>query len=93
MTDKYTRMTNRGMQALLNRGEAMDVSSFEKTPEGWYKIPKGRFNPDSDMDLCVAATEEWIKSVGRNLATGEVFASIHETFYPAKSGWECVWLR
>ena len=31
--------------------------------------------------------------VGKNLATGEVFASIHGNFYPPKNGWECVWLR
>jgi len=93
MTDKYTHLNNLAMQALLNSGEALDVSLCEKTPEGWYKLPAGLFDVTGDVDLCVAGTETWINSVGKNLATGEVFASIYGNFYPAKNGWECVWLR
>jgi len=93
MTDKYTHLTNLAMQALLNTGEALDVSRCEKTPEGWYKIPPGLMDVAGDVDLCVVPTETWINSVGKNLTTGEVFASIHGNFYPAKNGWECVWLR
>jgi hypothetical protein len=93
MTDKYTHLTNLAMQALLNTGEALDVSQCEKTPEGWYKLPAGLMDVAGDVDLCVVPTETWINSVGKNLTTGEVFASIHGNFYPAKNGWECVWLR
>ena len=92
MTDKYTHLTNLAMQALLNSGEALDVSHCERTPEGWYKLPHGLLDV-TDVDLVVAPTEQWINSVGKNLATGEVFASIHGNFYPPKNGWECVWLR
>lgn len=84
-------MDNLAMEALLKTGEAVDVSGYEKTPEGWYKIPD--WQGVRDLDLCVASIERWIHSVGKNLATGEVFASTTNVFYPPKNGWECVWLR
>jgi hypothetical protein len=79
------------MEAMIKNDIARDVSKFEKTPEGWYKLPDESY---ADFELCIADTEQWIKSVGKNLKTGELFASPFEkSFQSVKKGWECLWIR
>jgi len=81
---------NQAMERMVQDGEAIDVSGFERTPEGYYRIPAGL--AFGDKDLCDAKTEEWIWSVGRS-PTGEFFASTKSNFYPAPEGRTCAWLR
>jgi hypothetical protein len=50
------------MQEKLERGDATDVSSYERTPEGWYVFPHMAV---VGQDYCDAQTEEWIWVVGQ----------------------------
>lgn len=82
-------MLNKAMEQKLVRGEAIDVGIYPKTWDGDLVLP-----PDlaiGDHDFCVAATESWIWSVGRD-SSGRVLASTTSKFYQ-NPGFECLWLR
>lgn len=83
-------MQNRAMEAKLAKGEAIDVSKWERTPDGDYRMPKGQ-EFVADVDYCDAELEAWIWSIGE-LADGSVVASTASKFYQA-AGVECLWLR
>ncbi len=78
------------MEKLLNSGAALDLSIYERTHDGDIKLPVDL--DIDDKDLCLAKTEEWIWSVGRNVLTDEVLASTTSKFYQDPS-YECLWLR
>lgn len=79
------------MEAMLENGVARDVSKFEKTSEGYYKLPDESW---ADFELCDAETEQWIKSVGKHFKTGKLVASLYEvSFQSPRNGWDCVWIR
>lgn len=84
-------MQNKEMEAMLRDGTARDVSMFEQTAEGYFKLPDESY---ADFELCVADTEHWIKSVGKHFKTGKYVASLYEvSFQSPRSGWDCVWIR
>jgi hypothetical protein len=76
------------MQEKLEKGEAIDISRCERTPEGLYRLELF----DSNKDYCNAETEEWIWSVGRNRNTNVILAA-HDTRFYQNPGWECLFLR
>lgn len=82
-------MDNKAMERKLESGEAQDVSSFERTPEGYYVVPEGT---DLETDFCDSKTEEWIWSIGRNKQTGVMLAATAGVFYQSPQ-YECLWLR
>ena len=84
----YQQMKNLRMQEKLRAGEAIDVSRCDRTPEGDYVLTAF----EDDVDYCNAKTEEWIWSIGRELATGRIIASHSNTLYQ-NPAFECLWLR
>ena len=82
-------MLNKAMEQKLCSGEAVDVGIYPRTRDGDFILP-----PElaiDGYDLCDAATESWIWSVGRD-STGRVLASTTPKFYQ-NPGFECLWLR
>ena len=55
-------MKNQSMKRKLETGEAIDLSPFPRTPEGYVIMPMPPVpNEDKDFcDYCLADTEEWI---------------------------------
>jgi hypothetical protein len=87
-------MLNMRMAEMIASGEAIDVSDFERTPEGYYIFPYDLYGMDTDdKDFCDAKREMWIWSIGRDRRTGQRFASTSSVFYPSNEKFECVWLR
>ncbi len=78
------------MQQKLTNGEAIDVSTCKRTPEGYYILTE--FDEHGDMDYCDAKNEFWIWSIGRNYATGEILASTNNNFYQ-NTEYKCLFLR
>lgn len=81
-------MQNKAMERKLDRGETIDVSGFARNEAGDYILP----DYADDMDYCDRVTEEWIWSIGRNKATGQVLASTSAKFYQ-NDEFSCLWLR
>lgn len=82
-------MDNLAMQRKLDKSQVVDVAKFaDKDTEGVYKLP----DYAEGMDYCDALTEEWIRSIGKHLETGEILAAIDTRFYQNKE-YECLWLR
>jgi len=82
-------MLNLAMQGLFERGELVDVSQYPEVSPGVYKLPS---NPNTDLDYADMKKEAWIWSIGQDLETGEVFASLDARFY-GDNRYHCVWLR
>jgi hypothetical protein len=82
-------MRNLSMQRKLDRGEAIDVAKMEQTADGFYVLPSGVVE---GMDYCDSEKEHWVWSIGRNLETGQVVASLTNELY-LNNKFECVWLR
>jgi len=75
--------------------EAVDVSEFPRTPEGYYTLPPESATLLSEMespDFCDAKEEAWIWSIGRHRQTGEIHASKQGDLYE-NPAYECLWLR
>ena len=84
-----SRMDNQAMQRKLDSGKAVDVSGFEVTiTDGVYALP----DYAEGMDYCDALKEQWIYSIGKSLATGDIFAATDTRYYQNKE-YECLWLR
>lgn len=89
-------MRNQAMKRKLEKGEALDVETMLATaaPEPG-DLYRGTFHLDrfvDDCDYCVGSTEQWIWSIGRRLADGEIFAAIDSRFYQNPE-FTCLWLR
>lgn len=84
----HQQMTNLRMQSKLRSGDAIDVSGCERTPEGDYVLKEFV----EDKDYCNAKTEQWMWSIGRELATGRIIASESNKLYQ-NPAYECLWLR
>jgi hypothetical protein len=84
-----TGMRNKAMARKLRKGEAVDVSGFNRTPDGDYRLPDFA----DGMDYCDARDEEWIWSIGRYRHNGVILASRSNKFYPSTAEVECLWLR
>ena len=83
--------SNAEMLRAIQEKVAVDISSCERTSEGWYRLTDKKL---VDFDLCDITTGRWIKTVGQNSKTGEFFAATQEhAFERPKSGWICVWIR
>lgn len=82
-------MANKAMQRKIEDGDAIDISGFERTANGEYKIPEDIF--DQELDYCNAATEEWVWSIGKN-KDGVILAAMDARFYQSDDH-ECLWLR
>lgn len=83
-----TEMHNRRMAEKLAAGEAIDVSDCPRTPDGDYILAEFV----EDVDYCNARTEQWIWSIGRELATGEIHAAHSAKLYQ-NPAYLCLWLR
>lgn len=104
-------MNNKAMQRKLETGYAVDLSGCDRTADGDYVVPAetGRLAEKEGVDLCDAATESWVWSMGQSigdgyatmrdgtqrlLPRGTYVASLDTKFYLAEDrGWRCVWLR
>ena len=87
---QYDGMENRAMRDKLERGECIDLSKCTRTPNGWYIIPPDVWQ--EDIDYCNAQSEAWIRSIGKDRATGIIYASQGADLYQNDS-YECIWLR
>ncbi len=81
-------MPNLAMKRKLESGECRDVSRCARTPDGDYVLE----HFEEEVDYANAETEEWIWSIGRDRATGQILAS-HSTRFYQNPAYECVWLR
>lgn len=81
-------LKNKSMQRKLENGECIDVSPFERTPNGYYILPY--FAEGSDY--CDAEREVWIWSIGRHRETMQILASTDSVFYQNPL-YECLFLR
>lgn len=79
---------NMAMADKIQRGEAIDVSSCGRTPEGHYVLEKFV----DAVDYCDTATEEWIWTIGQRESDGVILASTSGAFYMVK-GYKCLFLR
>lgn len=80
---------NLAMERKLEKGEAVDVTKAgERIAPGVWRLREFVDN----VDYCDAEREEWIWSIGRNLATGDIVAATDTRFY-LNDEWECLWLR
>jgi hypothetical protein len=79
---------NLRMQEKIKAGEAIDVSDFPQT-NGDYVITH---NFIDNVDYCVAAEDDWIRSIGRRKSDGVILASTSGKFYQHPD-FECIWLR
>jgi hypothetical protein len=77
------------MQEMLAGGEAINLSSYQRTPEGGYLLPDD-LSIDG-MDLCDAAAEAWIWLVYQP-ENGQRIA-ITGPEQPAPPGCQVVWAR
>lgn len=81
-------MRNKAMARKLQRGEALDLSKSDRTPEGDYVLQTF----DDGMDYCDSRTEEWIWSIGAENGTRRILASTSSKFYQ-NPNFHCLWLR
>lgn len=88
------------MQWKLDHSECTDLSTCERTPEGWYIMTESP-RVDGTMDYCDAKAEEWIWIIGsipmRMPAAGELryLAGNYRAIGPLHElpGFKAVWLR
>lgn len=86
-------MRNCRMQEMLAGGEAINLSSYQRTPEGGYLLPDD-LSIDG-MDLCDAAAEAWIWLV-YEMAEGQDGGqriAVTGPEQPAPPGCQVVWAR
>jgi hypothetical protein len=83
-------MRNKRMQKKLEENDAIDVSKWPRTPEGYYEVPEDI--DVEEMDFCNQETEEWIWSIGERKSDGKRFASHISVFY-RNPDYNCLWLR
>lgn len=76
------------MEEKLDKGEAIDISSCKRTPEGHYVLKEFV----DEVDYCNAKDEHWIWSIGKNYKTGQILASTGNIFYE-NPDYKCLFLR
>lgn len=81
-------MRNQSMARKLRRGEAVDVATCPRDPDGNYILQSF----EEGKDYCDSRTEEWIWSIGRRLEDNALLASTGTTFYQ-NDRYVCLWLR
>ena len=82
-------MKNLRMREKLDLGECLDVNKIGRS------IGHGLFiltSYEDGVDYCDAAHDQWIWSIGKDRATGEIVASSDTRFYQHPE-YECLWLR
>lgn len=77
------------MAEQIKQGKAIDVSGFEKTPEGYYIISNFIYD---DKDYCDSKLEKWIWSIAIHNSTKEHHASL-DVDLCRNPDYTCVWLR
>ena len=77
-------MKNKAMARKLRKNEAIDVSGFAQTDTGDYILPDFVDN----VDYCDKEREVWIGSIGENIKTKEIRASV-STIYYQNSDYKC----
>jgi len=87
---RYDGMENRAMRDKLERGECVDLSRCRVTADLAYIVPPDVWQ--DDVDYCNALTERWIWSIGRERATGTIYAA-HDTRFYQNPDYHCLWLR
>lgn len=87
---RYWGMQNRAMRNKLERGECVDLSTCDRTIEGFYIVPPDVYQ--DDVDYCDAQTESWVWSVGRRLDNGAIHASLGSDLYQ-NDHYACLFLR
>lgn len=86
---RWRSLRNKAMAEKLSTFAALSVlREGEAIGGGLYKLR--RFA--EGRDYCDPALEAWIWSIGRNRATGEIFASTNTGLYQDEA-WECLFLR
>jgi hypothetical protein len=86
---EWKSLRNKRMAEKLTDGRALSVLAIgDSIGGGLYKLREFV----DDVDYCDPAAEAWIWSIGRNRATGEIFASTSGGLYQDEA-WECLWLR
>ncbi len=95
-------MLNKAMERKLKARECLDVKKEgalrkpEELPKSWHHGDGGnvyellRFV--EGVDYCDGELELWIWSIGRETATGRIYASTDTRFYQA-DGFDCLFLR
>jgi malonyl CoA-acyl carrier protein transacylase len=82
-------MANHAMVEKLQKNEALDVNVIgQKLDASTWKLVKFV----EDIDYCDGEGERWIWSIGRDEATGDVYASTTTNYYE-RPGFKCLWLR
>jgi len=85
--EQYPHLHNRAMARKLAGGTAVDLSKARRV--GTFYVVE---NYVEGVDYCDAGSEQWIWSIGRNKATGEILASTTTMLYQNEA-YECLWLR
>jgi hypothetical protein len=82
-------MSNLRMQEKLELGECIDVNAIgHSIGAGLYVLDRY----EDGKDYCDAASELWIWSIGKNKASGKIFAAIDTRFHQNPYH-DCLWLR
>jgi len=81
-------MINRAMLRKLSRGECIDLSECERTPEGFYVLAEF----EEDVDYADVQAGRWIWSIGRRNTDGVILASQDSLFYQ-NPDFTCLFLR
>jgi len=91
----FSTLLNLAMRERLEQGKAIDISECERTEEGDYVLPPELWDAieATDADICDAAADTWVWSVGENKDTGQIEASMTPAKHYERAGWKCLWLR
>jgi hypothetical protein len=87
--DKRNKTINTMMHEMVQKGLSKDVTKIG------HEIVRGLYKLDSfedGVDYCDPEKNLWIWSIGKNLISGEIFAST-DTRYYGNPYFECLWLR
>jgi hypothetical protein len=79
------------MEKKIAAGECQDVNDLGvNVRPGVFRLRE--FTKDSGRDYCDLASNDWIRSIGKNKQTGEILASTSAEFYQNPE-YECLFLR
>jgi hypothetical protein len=83
-------MINRRMAEKLQAGEAIDVEKIGHPTDDPAVFELSNYQ--DDVDYCIGSREQWIWTIGREIATGRILAATDARFYEDPA-YECLWLR
>jgi hypothetical protein len=84
-----TPRTPSTMRRTVEKGTTIDVGAYgPEQRDGTFELPEYV----DGMDYCHAATGRWVWSIGRDKASGKVFAAFDSRFYQ-NAEYDCLWLR